>query len=682
MLQNPDSIESQLETQSSDKTDRDESIITLARMYNDSKNINKLMSLGEKLIEENHLFGYYIITKLMVFKKTSRDDILTKIQGIFNVVVDLKKYSKEVNFILDFLNKSLYEGTLSKDMYYYFIDNDHFTKYKLPHHFSWVIPGKLAGMLIPKENDIKILSRMGIKNIITCLEEPLGFKRFDGIKVHFFEVTDRTPPSLSQIKNMINIINSGPTVVHCLGGVGRTNTVLACYIINSQHKNASDAIELLEKLRQKVLLSNSQREFIKEYSNTCFKNHDDYGEQHQKKISRNLPKLLLCVGYPASGKTTFSKHVTEYYDNIVRINQDDQTRSGCIDLFNKNVKNNKTIIVDGCNITKERRKEWLDLAFKPRTWCIWFDTSFEECKYRISRRKNHPTVKDGNHGIVILNSLQNKLEPPTLEEGFEKIIRITKDEEVNLLLQDIGIDKPLDFDKLIDDSEKIIKFPRTKHLINFGSASRDDLLCTTDEQKLFINEAKKMNIFIEEKVDGANLGISIGKDYKIRVQNRSHYVNSNYHAQFRLIDKWILQHTSELVSILEPETEILYGEWLYMKHSINYTRLPDYFLAFDIYNVKTCRFLSRNKVTERLKNTSIKQVPLISYTKIENTTDFENLMKLKSNFYDGLIEGVYLRICDDNYTTHRAKIVRNDFISGDQHWSKNAITVNTLLPTN
>lgn len=227
------------------------------------------------------------------------------------------------------------------------------------------------------------------------------------------------------------------------------------------------------------------------------------------------------------------------------------------------------------------------------------------------------------------------------------------------------------------DIDKVIKFPRTKHLINYKSATRDDLLCTNYEQDMFVSEALKSNIIIEEKVDGANLGILVTYDYKVKVQNRSHFVNSNYHPQFKLLDKWIAQHTSELILILEPGIEILYGEWLYMKHSINYTKLPDYFLAYDIYNTKNNTFVSRNKLTERLKNTSIKQVPQL-FPLIKSLSDFEALTKQQSSFYDGLLEGIYIRICNNDLTLNRAKIVRPDFVGGNQNWNKN-ITINTKI---
>lgn len=30
--------------------------------------------------------------------------------------------------------------------------------------------------------------------------------------------------------------------------------------------------------------------------------------------------------------------------------------------------------------------------------------------------------------------------------------------------------------------------------------------------------------------------------------------------------------------------EVLFGEWLWARHSVAYTKLPAYFVAFDIYN--------------------------------------------------------------------------------------------------
>lgn len=374
-----------------------------------------------------------------------------------------------------------------------------------------------------------------------------------------------------------------------------------------------------------------------------------------------LPNIIIFVGLPASGKTTISKKLCLYLPNTVRINQDEQTKEQMKILFANAIKTNKLIIVDNCNLNPQKRSEFI--IKNKIIWCIFVDTEYEECVFRIKKRTNHPTIKNG---LRVLEETKNKLIIPSKDEGFNEIFDLKNDDDIMNFYQSLNIS--------FEPADNIIKFVRTKHLVNLGAASRDDLLYTKDEVDQFIN----VPIYVEEKVDGANLGISIDKNYKIKVQNRSHYIDSSYHPQFALLDKWISKHSNDIINLLEPEKEILFGEWLYMKHSIEYTSLSDFFIAFDIYNVDTKQFISRYVLTNRLSNTSIKQVPLITRIIFENTDDIIKLVNTKSQFYDGPIEGVYLRICDELNTVARAKIVRNNFISGNDHWTKEKYTINKL----
>jgi atypical dual specificity phosphatase len=225
----------------------------------------------------------------------------------------------------------------------------------------------------------------------------------------------------------------------------------------------------------------------------------------------------------------------------------------------------------------------------------------------------------------------------------------------------------------------IVKFPRTKHITNLGSATRDDLLMTQAEANNFLNK----EIIIEEKIDGANMGISINKDGKILVQNRSHYVTSQSGAQFKPLDKWIAEHSAELWEFLEPDVHILYGEWLYMKHSIKYNRLEDWFMAFDIFDKRENKFYSRNRVEQLLEETTIKLIPTIARGTFKKIDELKALVNSPSRFCDNhKVEGIYCRICDDNYLINRGKIVRTDFISGNAHWSKGIIEQNEIVNDN
>ena len=189
----------------------------------------------------------------------------------------------------------------------------------------------------------------------------------------------------------------------------------------------------------------------------------------------------------------------------------------------------------------------------------------------------------------------------------------------------------------------LFKFPRTKHLFNAGGSgvSRDDLLMDAGEEGTFYSAGKGTKskgrssrakskdsptlVAVEEKVDGANIGISLDSEsLKIRVQNRSHIIDSSTHRQFSTLDSWLEEHSEGLYNILNSEPVgqyVLFGEWLYAKHSIAYTRLPDYFLAFDLYDTKEGKFFSWRERNRRLEGTGICTVKLLAEEAITGRED-------------------------------------------------------------
>ena len=192
---------------------------------------------------------------------------------------------------------------------------------------------------------------------------------------------------------------------------------------------------------------------------------------------------------------------------------------------------------------------------------------------------------------------------------------------------------------------ELFKFPRTRHLFDAGGSgvSRDDLLMDSGEENAFYTTARTSKkgkstaaakktgagdgngtlIAIEEKVDGANLGISLGEDMQFLVQNRSHFVNSKTHRQFAPLDSWLSEHSPGLFQALGdvPGNYVLFGEWLYAKHSIHYTRLPGYFMAFDIFDCKAGKFFSWRERNRRLEGSGIPVVRQIAERTLSGRDD-------------------------------------------------------------
>ncbi len=235
---------------------------------------------------------------------------------------------------------------------------------------------------------------------------------------------------------------------------------------------------------------------------------------------------------------------------------------------------------------------------------------------------------------------------------------------------------------------QIEKFPRTHHLFALQTLNRDDLLHEKTDQFY------KCPVTCEEKIDGSNIGFSLHPDNpsKIVVQNRSHYVTKDSHSQFKALDQWMQEHYDELMTVLQLGY-LIFGEWMYAKHSILYDQLPGYFIAFDLFESRTKQYLSvakRNQILQQYTTIPIIH-PIVSnqvistkqaYTQLLETNSFYcKPIKTNNNVKYQKVEGIYIRIDEGDYLKQRTKIVRSDFIQTieeGEHWSGREMIKNQI----
>lgn len=154
--------------------------------------------------------------------------------------------------------------------------------------------------------------------------------------------------------------------------------------------------------------------------------------------------------------------------------------------------------------------------------------------------------------------------------------------------------------------QKIYKYPRTYHLTGSGIQRGDEDLSVIPVAHLL-----RRHVIVEEKMDGANSAISFAGDGSLLLQSRGHYLTGGpREKQFHLFKTWANRYVNELWEVLN-ERYILYGEWLYAKHTVFYTDLPHYFMEFDIYDKETDVFLS----TER-RRTLLATLPFVVSVKV------------------------------------------------------------------
>lgn len=225
-------------------------------------------------------------------------------------------------------------------------------------------------------------------------------------------------------------------------------------------------------------------------------------------------------------------------------------------------------------------------------------------------------------------------------------------------------------------AEGFVKFPRTPHVLWLGeSALRRDKLMDAGEAKALLRRPAS----IEEKVDGANLGLSIGPDGRLRAQSRGHYLEPGTAGQWRPLWRWLALHENRLVRALGSSL-ILFGEWCYAEHSVAYDALVDWLLVIDVYDRHASRFWSRNRRDALANESGLSVVPLLD----EGIFSMASLRKQLGRSRLGSLpaEGIYLRWDEGDWLLARAKVVRPGWVMApDERWSSRPLRTNRLAVT-
>lgn len=230
-----------------------------------------------------------------------------------------------------------------------------------------------------------------------------------------------------------------------------------------------------------------------------------------------------------------------------------------------------------------------------------------------------------------------------------------------------------------------IKYPRTPHL--FGSKGTDDDKHLGEAESLrFIADG---SLIVEEKLDGTNVGLHFSDEGELVLQCRGHLITEGMHPQYDLFKQWVAVKRDVLEQRLESRY-ILFGEWLYARHTVAYRQLSHYFYEFDIYDKQQQAFLDLQQRLALLAGSGIQTVPVIHSgslprAKLEQLigpsqfdSQFDNPLTGRS---DNLMEGLYLRTEANGVVTGRAKFVRPEFvekIKQSTHWQHQMMVPNGL----
>ena len=172
--------------------------------------------------------------------------------------------------------------------------------------------------------------------------------------------------------------------------------------------------------------------------------------------------------------------------------------------------------------------------------------------------------------------------------------------------------------------------------------------------------------------------------------------------------QWANVHKDRFYEVLGTRY-IMYGEWMYAKHSVFYDALPHYFLEFDIYDREKGIFLdtsSRRAMTAQMPIASVPVLAegefrehgeLLKYlgpSKYISDRHIEVLKKVATELgldaerqcretdWATTMEGLYLKIEENGQVVDRLKFVRASFAQcvdeSGTHWIDRPIVPNQL----
>ena len=250
----------------------------------------------------------------------------------------------------------------------------------------------------------------------------------------------------------------------------------------------------------------------------------------------------------------------------------------------------------------------------------------------------------------------------------------------------------------------IIKYPRTPHIQGSRLQPGDEDL----RQRPFADIVGK-HVVLEEKIDGANTAVSFTDEGELRLQSRGHFLTGGYRERhYNLLKQWGAVHKERLYGVL-GHRYIMYGEWMYAKHTIYYDLLPHYFMEFDVLDRETGKFLDTPSTHELLKALPVCSVPVLSSGSFNSMDEVLRFLSdscyISENHIEHLredalrlgldadrvcretdaartMEGIYIKVEENGEVVDRMKYVRASFLQtveeSQSHWLDRPIIPNRI----
>lgn len=153
----------------------------------------------------------------------------------------------------------------------------------MPYNFSWVLPGRLAGLSLPGLGEARDLRRgglalaelrsLGVDCLVSLTDQAAGFGpacaaaglSWEYFPIPEFDVPEDTPAFHRLMARLLGRLEAGQALAaHCYAGIGRTGLLLACLLGRLEGLPGEEAIRRLRLLRP-ALETPEQERFVASY---------------------------------------------------------------------------------------------------------------------------------------------------------------------------------------------------------------------------------------------------------------------------------------------------------------------------------------------------------------------------------------------------------------------------------